>query len=692
MNVRHFIKYIFLFAFSMLSVHTVGQFSINDQNEIRKKAVKQLTEYEKKINQLGKEVRSIDKTRKNIEAFLELFVHNRSQVYNDLDPTHLLSEYYEVETYGSNLALWYPGGISVKLDLDYSQVSNIIPQGDDVYSIDFIVEKQITGLYLGKTLRDNKILLLFRIGFLASGGQYRNFKIAGIRKATEKDYTDDSEKIREIKGVRLNSNDKRVIDRETKTIINDYANYLSLIGDTVENLEEKIMYKRSFRTLFFNSQSLVYNDILPDSKNRFVQVSDYINLYSEAFASDGGTVKFKMDSADLGTIIGINDTMFYRVVEIDKSFDGNYLGKQKIIYNNRIAIKIKFEYSSSVFKKFKIERIDPVDTKKPEINVPKVYTDLKQHKAGIKNRKETESVKLFNNDKLSGGSNIILNFGVLAGKGIISNGNLNDLDIKNESHEWKTTPKTFYSFYGLYTFMLTPKFGLNTGIGYSSASTLYSLNSHKNINDTVFYDRVTYTDANNNQYYKVIKAKFDSTVLINFINIPIGLTFIFGSGSNLHFFIKSGINMGLINNAKSTSNGYINYFGYYPNETIQEFKYKNWREFGAYIDSANNRQYNIGALLNSPYFSTYVFTGIEISFNKKISIALLGNFQYGLTELIKNNGDYADIFVKTETIKIQNAFGQSPDNLNTVNSRHVFSRKPTRIINYGLAIEFTIKL
>ena len=79
-----------------------AQFSTKEQNDIRKKAIKTITDYQEKTNQLGIDVRSIDKTRINIENFIKLFASRKTQVYNDLDPEHKLSEFYDVEIIDCN--------------------------------------------------------------------------------------------------------------------------------------------------------------------------------------------------------------------------------------------------------------------------------------------------------------------------------------------------------------------------------------------------------------------------------------------------------------------------------------------------------------------------------------------------------------------------------------------------------------
>ena len=83
-------------------------------------------------------VNDIEKAKSSAESFLELFVNRQVLIYNDLDPAHKLSEFYEAETYSSNIILWYPDGLSIQLDLGNAKVSDIMTHEENVYSIDIL--------------------------------------------------------------------------------------------------------------------------------------------------------------------------------------------------------------------------------------------------------------------------------------------------------------------------------------------------------------------------------------------------------------------------------------------------------------------------------------------------------------------------------------------------------------------------
>ena len=135
-------------------------FSDKEKSVIYTNAIKVLQEYQDIINQIGTEaVADIDKAKGSSERFLELFVNRQVLLFNDLDPSHKLSEFYEAETYISNIILWYPDGISIDLDLDNAYVGEIMQHEETVYSIDLLVTKSINGNYLNETMNTNTALL-----------------------------------------------------------------------------------------------------------------------------------------------------------------------------------------------------------------------------------------------------------------------------------------------------------------------------------------------------------------------------------------------------------------------------------------------------------------------------------------------------------------------------------------------------
>src|SRR4030043_1201273 len=134
-----------LILFMLLGMTTglIAQVDFSDKEKsiIYTNAVKVLEDYQTIINQVGEFVVSdIDKARSGAEGFLELFVNRQVLIFNDLDPAHKLSEFYEPDTYSNNIILWYPDGITINLDLANARVSDIMTHGENVYSIDILVK------------------------------------------------------------------------------------------------------------------------------------------------------------------------------------------------------------------------------------------------------------------------------------------------------------------------------------------------------------------------------------------------------------------------------------------------------------------------------------------------------------------------------------------------------------------------
>ena len=100
---------------------------------IHTSALQILQNYETTINRIGEFVVSdAERAKSEAEGLLELFVNRQVLIYNDLDPSHNLSEFYEAETYSTNIILWYPDGINISLDLSTARVSDIIDHGENV--------------------------------------------------------------------------------------------------------------------------------------------------------------------------------------------------------------------------------------------------------------------------------------------------------------------------------------------------------------------------------------------------------------------------------------------------------------------------------------------------------------------------------------------------------------------------------
>ena len=119
-----------------------ADFSEKDSHIIYTKVLQLLNNYQDLINQIGEESIKTGETPSNlIDLFNDLFLNRKVYVYNDLDPSHQLSGFYEVETYSANLALWYKDGMQVKLDLQNARVGEIHEMNFMLFCQDFQVVK-----------------------------------------------------------------------------------------------------------------------------------------------------------------------------------------------------------------------------------------------------------------------------------------------------------------------------------------------------------------------------------------------------------------------------------------------------------------------------------------------------------------------------------------------------------------------
>ncbi|GAG76098.1 unnamed protein product, partial [marine sediment metagenome] len=292
-------------------------------------SLKILQDYETIINEIGVNVvNDIEKAQSNAEGLIELFINRQVLVYNDLDPSHRLSKFYEAETYSANLILWYPDGVIIELGFENAKVGNIMQHEDNVYSLDIMLNKKIDGNYLNQTLNRNSEGLTFRIAFSSKNRSFDNFKIVGIRNAESSDMIDYSKALKEVNSEDLNEEELTKIHDGIKAILGDYNNYLALLGDPDEIEEDKVFYKESFTNIFENSETKIYNDINPEPEKSLINVSSYIIQYGENFPGGIKNISVNIDSADFGKVIKSEAGNFYTYAYADKFFSGSFKGKE----------------------------------------------------------------------------------------------------------------------------------------------------------------------------------------------------------------------------------------------------------------------------------------------------------------------------------------------------------------------------
>ncbi len=112
------------------------------------------------------------------KSFIAVFDNVAAQVYNDLDPEHKTSDFLEVRIYADYLMLWYSdAGLKNEINPDNIKFSSINKQNEQRFYVTAILEKEMTGLYMGKIMKKTKEKIAIRIGF---DNKFKSFKIVEI--------------------------------------------------------------------------------------------------------------------------------------------------------------------------------------------------------------------------------------------------------------------------------------------------------------------------------------------------------------------------------------------------------------------------------------------------------------------------------------------------------------------------------
>lgn len=639
-----------LVVFLTLCSLSVKADNFNDKEKaiVYTNALELLNNYESTINRIGEfVVTDVERAKSEAEGLLELFVNRQVLVYNDLDPAHRLSEFYEAETYGSNIILWYPDGISISLDLKNAKVSEIIDHGDNIYSIDVLVKKNINGNYLNQAMNTNTEELSFRIAFRNNNRSVSNFRIVGIRSSTSDYAIDDSEALREVNAEDFNEDDLVKIQSEITTIVRDYANYLSLLGNPQELDEDKQFYRRSFIDLFDSTGIKVYNDINPEPERSLITVDEYLDNYRSHYPDGINNLSINVDSLNIGNIVKEGENNYYTYVNAEKFFSGKFKGSE--VFRDAFDLKFRIEFNAAgkTFSDFSITGID----------MESVDFFLTEATAG-----ETPVPQFIIKPVSRKGFYISVHGS--AGQTTINDQNINNLTLAENLHAWEVSPDYgFISGIGM-SYYFTNNFALKTGAEFSKYTSLFNLSGS-------FEDNELSTDLNSDSYYKNIDANLDSLVNLNLVNIPLLISFTSGEPGRFGLFIDAGVSISIPVQSTYNNSGSYKLSGYYPAE-VPVLQYKDpeddpaWEALGFYYD--NNIDETGDLEINTFNLSLYGSIGVNIPLGYYSSITVGPEIVYGITDILSNKNEYVDIF------------GNS------------LPKSATRIRSIGLKISFAYKL
>jgi len=593
----------------------------NDKQKaiIYNEAIKLLKSYEMYSNQMADEVVNIDDLNKTSQKLIDQFVSRKAIIYNDLDPMHKLSQVYELETYVSNILLWYPDGMKIYLDYDNLKAGNIISHGNDIYTVDIMTNKRIDGNYLNKQKNTNTEELLFRIAFFEKNGVFENYKIAGVRNSKLITVSDDSKLLAEVKSIAFSEKDMQLIKDQTKGLLNDYINFLNLLSDPKESTEDKGFYRISFLGLFKDSTLNVANDIEPDPQSRWINISDYqqkiITDYPEGIRNLG----LNLDSAQYSKVVSEGNEKFFINGYIDKFFSGKY--KSKTVYrdNSKFDFKVTFERDENTFKNFKLSSID-----KFGVNLYNQTTNTTQELP----QQPISSLKR---------NGLFIGLSIGSGLTSYNNSNLSNNSLLNWSQQGKLALDGDIHA----TWYFNKRIGLKFGVGYLRFSANTSLNGK-------FRNTQYSTDIDGNSYQLDITANYDSLQTLGYISIPISL--VFHSNSNPEkwgFYAETGLIASFnISSTYKTTGSYAT-SGFYEQYDVA-------LQINANPALGFKSRSNIdskGKVETSPiYFALKTSIGITYPINCFTTVYFGPEMVWGLSNISKNN-TYTDGFGNTSSAK-----------------------------------------
>jgi hypothetical protein len=614
---KSFILYILITCLLRVTIALDAQnFSARDKMIIYSECRKILEEYQQLVNRLSETgVRGFDQTVSVSEDIIELFINRKVLIYNDLDPQHKLSEYYELETYTSNMVMWYPDGMQIQLDLDNAKTGEIRKHDEGLYSTDIMVSKNIQGNYLNKSFNSNTEQLIFRIAFSEKNKNFSEFKIVGIRSRQSANFIYDNKAVLQLKSIGLSENEKTKISIGIKQVLNDYQRSLALLVDPNEPEDEKGFYKEAFLKLFKGGQVKIFNDIEENPEKSVIGVNEYLDNYLRYYPEGIRNIAVNIDSAEFGDIIPVNDEQFYSYVYADKFFSGKFENKNVYRLSANLVFKITLDKTENAYTNFKIESID---------------------QSGLsfyENEGEQEQNTVPENSILT-----IVRRGfhfspfITAGYSEIVNKNLNSLSLEKDFHQWVTSHSLGFSGGVNVDYFPGNQVGIGSGLEYSRYSAEYSLNGR-------FEDRMLSYDINADPYYKRIDSEMDSTVTISYLNIPLQLIYFTNKPDKKGFYFKGGMNFSIFLDGNYKFHGNHCYWGYYPNRPAPDDSVF-MSEIGFYKSSDHNGNINTKGI----YMSVRLSAGINIPTGYFSTFYLGPVVNLGITNVSANDGNYFDIF------------------------------------------------
>jgi hypothetical protein len=619
MKKRTTLSILAIFLLSLCGYNNAQDFSAKNSMIIYTECQNLLNDYQFFVNRLAESGQAgFEGSLGTSELLMELFINRKVLIYNDLDPQHQLSDYYEVETYISNMVLWYPDGIKISLDLKNAKTSEIRKHDEGLYSTDIMVQKKIQGNYLNKSVNTNTEELIFRIAFAEQNNDFKEFKIVGVRNSKSAGFMVDNQALYALKKIELTDNEKGKILNDIKQVLSDYQRSLILLGDTIETEEDKDFYREAFMNLFPDSAVKIFNDIEDKPKKTLISVEEYLNNYRDYYPGGIRNLAVNIDSAEFGDVIPADDGSYYSYVYADKFFSGKFQNKNIYRVSTNLVFKIIFGRTDNLFTGFKIESIDRSGLAFLQ------STGQVDEQAVPANQIQPITRKGFH---LSAFAN--------AGYSSIGNKNISSLTMESDYHEWQIDPLIAFSGGIGVDYFFGDHIGLGIGAGYGYFSTTYSLEGN-------FAEPLLSYDINDAPFYKRINSDIDSSVVISCLHFPIQLTGHSNKPQKIGMYGKAGIIASVILDAKYDYRGNLYYWADYspdPEHHKHGIDSLLIPEFGFYEKTDHEGD----AGLKKFFISGSISAGVNIPLAYFTTLQIGPVFNFSITDMAEKS-DYYDIF------------------------------------------------
>jgi len=621
---KQLITFLFIYAIVSLSIvqgqtktNTPRNFTLKEKMIINSEAQYTLQTYQSLMNELGNTLKTeTDKVKILSESIIKMFISRNILVYNDLDPDHRMSEYYEIDGYVANMLLWYPDGLTINLDFDACMVSSVKQHQGSIYTLDVQIPKQMNGNFQNKKQNANVENLSFRLAFTVEKGKFANFKLVGISAAKTKSNADDQKLLEEVNNANVTRGESQAIQIQLRNLLNDYYRNLSLIGNPNEPAEDKDFYEPAFLEFFSDSTATLLDDLEPGKTENSLSPAAYIKKFRQSYPKGINNLFINIDSVKYGSVLKASNGGYYLYCYVNKNFSGKFNNKNLHRFAQLEVFKITFKKQGIAYTNFKISSID-----NPSLNFYE----------GAKGNAVDTTYSAISTAKRKG-----LNVGIGAQYGMakINNKNINQTSTESNGYKWTVTDKYSYVVAVEGALFKNNQMAIVSGLEYLKISSMFSLNG-------VFQESIYSQDKNGDPYNKMVEAiNYDSLLTINMISIPIKILWVSGRSNQKGFYVEGGIKLSLLASSKYITTGSLLNKGYYENNP-DALKIIQIPQLG--YSSRNNINLSGKPTTKSLAYSVSFSFGYNHPLGYFSSIRIGPEIQLGLSD-IEASSDYLDIF------------------------------------------------